>query len=379
MKAGDINLIIPLVYVGVLGLSLSLPLKAQTVRVLVGTTNSEVTESLAVLQLDEQPEKLSLVHKLPVGQRPGYIALHGQHLYAVSTDSQGNDEHTLRAFNLKDQGRDLKLLSEVSSKGVNPCHIAVDINGTSLYTANYSSGGIAQYQILSDGSLGDNLYVEKFQGKSIDPARQQGSHAHYINNTIDDQFILTADLGTDKVMVHSTDASGKLQVYGKQPYFELPPGSGPRHLEFHPNNRWIYVLNELNSTITKVTYDNGSFKVGKTTSTLPPDFDSISYAAAVRIHPSGNYIYSSNRGHDSISVFTLDEGGDLSLVQTFAEGLGWVRDFNVTPSGKFIVAGNEKENQVVLLKLGRNGQIERYISSLELPAPSCFVFLNQDS
>lgn len=377
MKADCLNLIYLFGWLILsVGSCQKVPLQAQTVRFLVGTTNGDVTKSLAVCQLDEQQETVSVVNKLNAGQRPGYIALHGQHLYAVSSDSQENDEHTLRAFDLMGQGQDLKLLSEVSSKGVNPCHIAVDAKGARLYTANYSSGSIAQYQIMGDGSLGDNLYAENFTGKSVDPRRQEASHAHYINTTIDGRFVLTADLGTDKVMVHSPDENGKLQVHEKQPYFELPPGSGPRHLEFHPDNRWIYVLNELNSTITRVVYDNGSFTVGETISTLPTDFDSISYSAAVRIHPSGKYIYSSNRGHDSISVFTIDEDGGLSLEQTFEEGLGWVRDFNVAPSGKFLVAGNEKQNQVVLLKLGQNGHIEKYISSLELPAPSCFVFLD---
>jgi 6-phosphogluconolactonase len=377
MKAEYLNLIFFLGCLSVfLGSDQSISLKAQTVRFLVGTTNGDLAESLAVCELDENGETMSLVHKLKAGQRPGYIAMHGQHLYAVSTDSQGDDEQTLRAFDLLDHGAGLKQLNEVSSKGVNPCHVSVDASGTNLYTANYSSGGIAQYQIRGDGSLGDNLYAENFTGKSVDPRRQQGSHAHYIHATVDNQFILTADLGTDKVMVHSPDADGKLQVYEKQPYFELPAGSGPRHLEFHPNNQWIYVLNELKSTITKVSYHNGSFIVGETISTLPDDFDSVSYSAAVRIHPLGKIIYSSNRGHDSISVFTIGEEGDLSRVQTFEEGLGWVRDFNVTPSGKFIVAGNEKKNQVVLLKIGDNGHIVRYISSLELPAPSCFVFLN---
>jgi 6-phosphogluconolactonase len=353
----------------------SVPLKAQVTRFLVGTTDRKVQESVVVCQIDEQKETLSVANKLNAGIRPGYITLHKDRLYAVSIDEQGQDEQTLRAFELIDRGADLKLLSEVSCKGINPCHISVDAKGKGLYAANYTSGSIVQYQIKPDGSLGDHWYFQQFTGSSVDEQRQQAPHAHYINTTVDNKYALTADLGTDKVMVHGHHKSGKLQVNEAQPYFKLPPGSGPRHLEFHPNNHWIYVLNELSSTITTVRYQKGKFTVGKTISTLPQDFKQESKAAAVRIHPSGKYIYSSNRGSDSISVFAIDENGDLTRLQTFEDGLGWVRDFNITPSGKFIVAGNERNNQVALLRVGSNGQIDEHLTSIALPAPSCFVFL----
>lgn len=353
---------------------LYMPVKAQKTTILIGTTNGEVAESVIVCELDEQSESMKVVNKLKAGKRPGYLSLAGNNLYAVSTDAQGADQHTLRAFRLLNGGSGLEILSEVSSKGLNPCHIAVGRDGKSLYTANYSSGSIAQYAVLENGTLGDNLYFEQFVGKSVNQGRQEGPHAHYINTTIDNQFVLTADLGTDKVMIHRIDDNSKMIPYEYQPFLELPPGSGPRHLEFHPNNEWIYVLNELNSTITFVKYENETFKIIDTISTLPDDFNGISYAAAVRIHPNGKYIYSSNRGSDSISVFEIDDQGKVTMTQNFDPHLGWVRDFNITPSGNFIIAGNQKSNQVVLLKVSHNGKIEKYISSMEIPNPSCFVF-----
>lgn len=378
MKAVGINLWYNAIVACLLAGFLSVPLKAQVTRFLVGTTNSEVAESIVVCELNEQKKTLTILQGLKAGKRPGYLSMHGNRLYAVSTDIQGENENTLRAFALEQNhgGYDLKLLSEVSSKGKNPCHISVDKNGSGLYAANYTSGSIVQYQILPDGSLGQNWYFQQFYGSSINSKRQQAPHAHYINITVDNKFALTADLGTDRVMVHQLDQQGKLQVYESQPHFDLPPGSGPRHLEFHTNNRWLYVLNELNSTITTVEYQNGKFKVGKTISTLPQDFKKVSKAAAVRIHPSGQYLYSSNRGANSISVFTIDENGDLTRVQTFSDGLGWVRDFNLTPSGNFLVAGNEKTDQVALLQIETNGRIAKYLTSLSLPSPSCFEFLN---
>jgi 6-phosphogluconolactonase len=336
-----------------------------------------VSGSIVVCELDEQKKSLRTLQKLQAGKRPGYLTIRGSRLYAVSTDIQGEKENTLRAFEFQQQGDgyDLKLLSEVSSKGMNPCHISVDHQGTGLYAANYTSGSIVQYQIKTDGSLGDNWYFQQFTGSGIDANRQQAPHAHYIHTTLDNMFALTADLGTDKVMVHRHDQNRKLKPNEAQLFFQLSPGSGPRHLEFHPNNQWVYVLNELNSTITTVRYQEGKFMVGKTVSTLPEDFKQESKAAAVRIHPSGKYIYSSNRGSDSISVFAIDEHGDLTRIQTFGDGLGWVRDFNITPSGNFILAGNEKQDQVALLGIGSNGRIEQHLASLSLPSPSCFVFL----
>lgn len=357
----------------ILSLIFYTPMNAQSTKFFVGTTNGETVESLALCALDEQQGTLTLVDQLKAGKRPGYITVWGDILYAVSTDSQGEDENTLRAFRI--QNDDLQMISEVSSKGINPCYISVGGKGESLYSANYTSGSITQYALKPDGSIGENWYFQQFEGSSINPTRQTSPHAHYINTTRDNKFALTADLGTDKVMIHEVDNSGRLQRYESQPSIALPPGSGPRHLDFHENNRWIYVLNELNSTITTVDYKNGSFKVLSTISTLPADFEGESYPAAVRIHPEGKYVYSSNRGADNISVFEIAKNGELKLVQNFGEPLGWVRDFNITPSGKFLVAGNEKTDQIVLLKLGTDGRIDKHISTLDFPSPSCFVFL----
>ena len=346
---------------------------AQQVNFLVGSTNKETVESVAICQLDEQSKTIELVGKLAAGTRPGYIALNDDYFYAVSTLEQADQQHTLRSFKLSTSDKRLEPLNNVSSLGINPCHIAITRDGSSILTANYSSGSVAQYALAPNGSIGDNLYFEQFSGGSVHPSRQQAPHAHYINSTIDNQYVLTADLGTDKVMIHRMD-QGKMQANAAQPYLKLPAGSGPRHLEFHPNNQWIYALNELNSTVSFIEYQNQTFTLKQTISTLPADFKETSYAAAVRLHPNGRIIYSSNRGSDSISVYTIDDSGQLTRVQTFGEELGWVRDFNVSPSGKFIVAGNEKTNRIILLELNKDGTIGSYLSSLEFPNPSCFVF-----
>ena len=351
-----------------------LDMTAQKTRILVGTTNAQVIESVALCELDEQQGIIRLIKRFNAGKRPGYLVLHGDNLYTVSTDNQAEEEQTIRAFHRNNIENSLEMIDEVSSRGINPCHIAVARDGSSVFTANYTSGSIAQYSIMNDGSFGENLYFEQLIGSGVNPERQEGPHAHYINSTHDGRFVLTADLGTDKVMIHKIDDQGGMSVYETQPFFELPPGSGPRHLEFHPNNQWIYVLNELNSTISSVLYQNNKFQLVETISTLPEDFEGTSYPAAVRLHPNGRYVYSSNRGSDSISVYEIDAEGKLVRVQTFGEKLGWVRDFNVTPSGNFLVAGNERTNRVVLLRLASDGRIDKYLSSLELPNPSCFVF-----
>jgi len=352
------------------------PMTAQKTKFLVGSTNGDITESVAVCELDESNGTIRMMNALEAGGRPGYVTVHGDKLYAVSSDKQSEDESTLRAFQLSEDASSLELLSEVSSKGLNPCHIAVAGQGVSLLAANYSSGSIVQYTLKPDGSIGDNWYFQQFQGQSVNANRQTGPHAHYINSTRDNKFVLTADLGTDKVMVHQVGDKGKIQPYQEQPFINLPPGSGPRHIDFHANNRWIYVLNELNSTITTVEYQQGKFKVLATISTLPEGFEGVSYSAAVRIHPNGKYVYSSNRGADDLSVFEIEKNGTLQLVQNFGNGVGWVRDFNLSPSGNFIVAGNERQGQIVLLRLGKDGKIQQQLSTLEFPGPSCFVFLN---
>jgi 6-phosphogluconolactonase len=354
-------------------MGLTLPMKAQTTRLFVGTTNREVDKSLTLCKLEEETGKISIVKQFKAGTRPGYLAIKGDFLYAVSSDEQRKNENTIRAFGIANDGNDLKLINEVSSRGINPCHVAIGRNGESVFTANYTSGSIAQYHVKQDGGLSEDQYFEQFTGSSVNQSRQSSPHAHYINATIDNQFVLTADLGTDKVMIHKVK-DGKLSTNDHQPYFELPPGSGPRHLEFHPNNKWIYVLNELNSTLTMVKYQHGGFEVAGTVSTLPPDFKGDSKSAAVRLHPNGGIIYASNRGSNSISVFELDKMGSATMIQNFGDQLGWIRDFNVTPSGKFLVVGNAKNNEIVLLKLKPSGQIQEVVTSIEFPNPSCFVF-----
>jgi 6-phosphogluconolactonase len=319
---------------------------------------------------------MRVIAQLPAGTAPGYIALVKDKLYAVSEDHQSEKENTLRAYQFDVDKPALELLGEVSSLGLHPCHIAVSRDGGSLFTTNYSSSSIAQFDLGDDGSIGHGIFFEQFEGSSVNPNRQKRPYPHYINTTIDGRFVLTADLGTDKVMVHGVDERGRMSVNMSQPFLKLPPGSGPRHLEFHPNNRWIYVLNELNSTMSRIAYHQGEFRLMETVSTLPDDFDGTSYSAAVRLHPNGRYLYCSDRGSDSISAFEIDDNGRLTRVQTFGEGIGWVRDFNVSPSGNYIIAGNQKTSRIVLLALTMQGTIEKVLSTLELPNPSCIVFSN---
>lgn len=365
-----------LILVAIINVSMVMIMNGQTTIFFVGTTNGEIEESLTKCKLEEQAQKMSIVKKFKAGTRPGYLAINGDLLYAVSMDKQSENENTIRAFRISNGGEDLHLINEVSSRGINPCHIAVGRNGKNVFTANYTSGSIAQYKVTGNGGITEDQYFQQFKGKSVNETRQTSPHAHYINATIDNKFVLAADLGTDKVMIYQGLKQGKLAPYQKQPYLDLPPGSGPRHLEFHPNNHWIYVLNELNSTLAAVKYRKGKFEILGVVSTLPDDFQGDSKTAAIRVHPNGNLIYASNRGSNSISVFELDKNGMVKMVQNFSDQLGWVRDFNITPSGKFIIAGNAKTNAVVLLKLAPSGWIERFISSIKLPSPSCFAFYN---
>ena len=368
------NQFISLIMFFILSLVSGLGLEAQKTSFLVGTTSEDLTESLTVCELDEKNQTMRIITRLPAGTSPGYIAYAKDILYAVSEDHQAEKENTLRAYRIDIDKGEMELVSEVSSLGLHPCHIAVSRDRNSLLTTNYSSYSIAQYDLSDDGSIGNKLYFEEFEGSSVNPNRQKRPYPHYINTTIDGRFVLTADLGTDKVMIHGVDDGGKMYVNNAQPFLKLPPGAGPRHLEFHPNNRWIYVLNELNSTISLIDYQDGKFKLLHSLSTLPDNFDKTSYSAAVRLHPNGRMIYTSDRGSDTISAFEIDDQGNLTRVQTFGDGLGWVRDFNVTPSGKYIVAGNQKASNVALLRLNADGTIDQYVSSLETPNPTCFVF-----
>ena len=288
---------------------------------------------------------------------PGFLAVHpnGRFLYAVNEvgEVDGKKGGAVRAFALDSVTGKLTLMNWELSKGINPCYLTTDKMGKTILVANYG-GTAAAFPIRPDGRLSEASSVVEHTGSSTNPARQEGPHPHGIYLDPANKFVVVPDLGQDKVLVYRFDSARETLVANNPPSVSLKPGAGPRHFAFHPQARYAYVINELNSTITAFSYDStkGILSEIQTLSTLPSDFKGENTTAEIAVHPSGKFLYGSNRGHDTIAVFQIDDGkGTLTPVQ-YQSTLGKTpRNFGIDPTGKFLLAANQDSNTLVVFKI----------------------------
>ncbi len=297
-------------------------------------------------------------------------------LYAIDTPNFGDKENdVVAAFTIERESGKLNRLNKQSTHGTASCYLDVDPSGKTVVVANYSSGSVAALPVQKDGSLGEAASFVQHSGSSIDPKRQKGPNAHSIEISPDGRFALSADLGIDKVQIYQLDASkSKLTPSEAQPFVKITPGSGPRHLTFHPNEKHVYVINELSNTVTFFDYavESGKLSERQTISTLPADFTGTSYCADLKITPDGRFLYGSNRGHDSVAVYRIGNDGKLTLVE-IKESLGkGPQNLLITPDGGWLVCANMPGNNVIVFQINKeNGKLTANDGTIEIPMPSC--------
>jgi 6-phosphogluconolactonase len=244
--------------------------------------------------------------------------------------------------------------------------------------ANYSDGGVATLRILDDGTLGEDGARLKHEGSGVDPERQEGPHAHSINLTPDGSRAVVADLGTDKVAVYRFDPSDGSLIPNDPPWGAVEPGAGPRHVSFHPDGNRAYVLNEMFASLTVFAYDSvsGGLESLQTISMLPDGFDGFRSGAEVVVHPSGRFVYASNRGHDSIAVFAVNPGdGTLTAMGHVPSGGKSPRNFVIDPSGRYLLAANQNSHSVVVFRIEADGSLVPTDMKAGVPKPVCVRFL----
>lgn len=314
---------------------------------------------------------------------PSFVTIdrHGKHLYAVNEVSEygGKPGGAVSAFAIDRGTLDLTLINQQPSLGGAPCHIALDGTGKFALVANYAGGSIAVLPVKEDGSLGAPTDLVRHHGSSVNPKRQEGPHAHCVAFDRANRFVLAADLGLDKIMVYRLDLnSGKLTP-NDQPWVPVKPGSGPRHIAFHPRRDYVYVINEMGSTVTAFNYDgeHGTLRELQTVSTLPKSFSGQNTAAEIQVSPSGKLLYGSNRGHDSIVTFAIDSGsGQLSYVDNTPTGGSTPRNFAIDSSGKYLLVANQDSDNIVVFGLDpASGVVMETDHVLDMPNPVCLTFL----
>ena len=329
--------------------------------------------------MDKSSGALTPVGVTNAGPNPSFLAIHPNHrfLYAVNevAEYEGEKTGSITAFSVDPTTGSLDFLNRQSSQGAIPCHLVVDNAGKNVLLANYTGGSVSVLPILAGGKLGRATSVMQHEGSSVDPSRQKGPHAHSINLDRANRFAVAADLGVDEVKVYRFEGTtGKLSP-NDPPSVSVKAGAGPRHFAFHPSKPNAYVINELDSTITTFTYDpkSGVLESVQTLSTLPKEFEGVTHTAEVQVHPSGRFVYGSNRGHDSIAMFKVDDAtGKLTSIGHEPTGGKTPRNFGIDPSGRYLIAANQDSDTLVVFRIDpAAGRLQSTGIVINVPAPVC--------
>lgn len=353
--------------------------------VYVGTYTGEKSQGIYAYRLDLATGNCTPLGLVAELKNPSFLAVHPNRkfLYAVSEISDPAQGSTggVTALAIDSASGKLQPLNAQSSQGAGPCHLVVDHTGHSVLVANYGGGSVAALPVGDDGKLSAAASKMQHAGSSVNPDRQKEPHAHSINVSPDNRFAVAADLGLDKLLVYKFDAATSTLTPNDPPSASVAPGSGPRHAAFHPNGKLLYAINEILCTLTTFAYDaeRGLLTELQTLSTLPSaDPLKPGYSTAeVQVHPSGKFVYGSNRGHDSITVFAVDpEKGTLSYVDNHATRGKTPRGFGIDPTGNFFLAGNQDSGTIAVFRIDqKTGRLAPIGDLLEVGSPVCVKFV----
>jgi 6-phosphogluconolactonase len=351
--------------------------------VFVGTyTTKTESKGIYAYEFDADTGKLTPKGVAAETPDPSWVAVHpgGKYLYAANEAGKAS---TVSAFAVDVKSGKLTLLNQMPSLGEDPCYLSFDKTGKYVLVANYSSGTIAVFPILADGRLGEHTALVKDQG-AMGPNKkhQEGPHAHWIETSPDNRFVLVADLGLDEVLVYKFDATSGTLTPNEPAFARLKAGSGPRHAVFYPNGKFVFAVSELSSTATSFAYDvkKGTLKETGTASTLPPGFSGRNDVAETAVHPNGKFLYVSNRGNDSIAILSIDAGNrTLAPAGGIPTGGKEPRHFAIDPSGKYLLAENQFSNNIVVFKIdAATGGLTPTGQVVEVPSPVDIAFLQEN-
>ncbi len=358
------------------------PLNAEQYLVFVGTYTGPKSQGIYAYRLDAASGVVESLGLAAASTNPSFLAIHpdGRHLYAVNEENRwrGQPGGYVTAYSIDIASGKLHELNQQSTVGEGPCFLTVDRTGKALLAANYGGGSVVSFPIATDGSLSPHASFTQHHGSSVNRARQGEPHAHSINLSPDNRFAFVADLGTDEIRQYAFDAD----TAGLQPVpartVKLAPGSGPRHFSFTPDARHAFAINELASTISNFEYSagNGALRLVQTVSTLPAGYSGDTSTAEVRVHPSGNFVYGSNRGHDTIAGFRLSHEGVLQPIGHTSTQGKVPRNFNLDPTGKWLWAGNSGTDSIVIFSVNpASGALTPTGQELKVGAPVCIRFV----
>ncbi len=366
--------------IAILSLALAPALSAQMFYV-GAYTNVPNSKGITAFRFDASTGKISPLGLMVETTSPSFLAVapNGKFLYAVNeTDTFGGKPGgAVSSFAIDAKTGKLTFLNQVASRGAAPCHIVVDPTGKAVLVANYNGGNFASFPILADGKLGEAASVMQDSGIGPNKARQEGPHAHEV--VIADKLILGADLGNDHVQIFSLDAAKATLTPANPAFAAVEPGFGPRHMVISGDKKFIYVLSEMKSSVATMDYDaaKGPGRVLSVASALPEDFKGMSTAAEIALSPGGNTLYTSNRGHNSIAVFSVDKKtGALKRTANVSTGGRTPRHFTLDPSGKYMLVANQDTNNIVVFSVDqKTGALTATGEAVTTGAPVDILFV----
>lgn len=356
-----------------------------TMRFFIGSYSTAEEPGIYSCEVNLKDKKMKVLSATFGIENPSFLALspNEKFLYAVSETNTFDDSGSggVYAFQVKAANLELREINSTGSSGAHPCHVSVHPNGKFLFVANYSGGSICSISLNPDGSLNEKVQAVQHMGSGPVSGRQEKAHAHSANVSPSGNFLYAADLGIDKMMGYQLNAQSGELIPADQATLSLAPGAGPRHMAFMPDGKTAFVINELNSTITtcRINPDSGQLDTLSSVSTLPGRFNGENYCADIHVHPSGEFVYASNRGHNSIAVFKVvnDSKNDLALemVQTAPVIGDWPRNFAISHDGKYLLVANQRSNNIVLLEINpESGWLKDIGLMAQIPNPVCIVF-----
>lgn len=336
-----------------------------------GTYTRESSEGIYRFVLNTETGQLENVEVAAKVGSPTYLVTSNDNKFLYSV-SQQDQQGGVAAYSINQNNGELTYLNEQLADGAPPCHLDV-LNGT-VVTGNYHKGTVDMFKVQQNGQVDAASSVIQHEGTGPHE-RQEKPHVHYTAYTPDGNYIAVADLGTDEVVTYQVQNDELVQVS----ILKVKAGSGPRHLTFHPNGKWAYLLNELSSEVTVLDYDAeiGSFAEKQYIKAIPADFSETNDASAIHISSDGRFVYSGNRGHNSIAVFSVDQdSGELTFVEHVSSGGEWPRDFVLDPSEKFLIASNQHTGNLVLFARDEEtGKLTQLDSEVKVPEVVCVKFI----
>lgn len=350
----------------------------------IGTYTRRGGLGIYVTRFDTENGSFGEVKLAAEAPNPSFLALHPTKplLYAVNelVEDGVRGGGMVSAFAIDPASGGLEFLNQQPTHGNSPCHLAVDATGSLVVSANYTTGNAAVMHIGPDGRLAPPTDIVQHEGGSVNPRRQEGPHAHSVTIDPTNTFVYICDLGIDKVMIYGLDReNGKLLPNKAQNWARVTPGSGPRHFAFTPDQRFAYAINELDSTINGFAFDaaDGSLKDVCRISTLPEGFDGRSHCADIHVHPSGRFLYGSNRGHDSIAIYAIDQqSGELTSLGFESTRGKTPRNFAIDPTGRWLLAANQDTDDIHVFAIDeKSGTLKANGFSAGTSMPVCLTFV----